>query len=675
MKPGQFPQVPTKTEFFPFQGGLNTATPALRVPAGSLIACLNYEPSAMGGYNRAGNYERFSGRPRPSDALYQQVACTLTLTPPTGIGVTIGSATGLFVQATSDGCLLTGVVGTIPGSTPIITSGSLTIGATSANPTSLVSTTALLDATFLVAAGDVWRNFITAPSGSGPVRGVYRYNGSTWCFRDNAGGTAGQLFKSTATGWALQALGEEIAFTNANTALRDLAILTQGGVSATVSRVVLETGTLLSGVNTGRLMLRSRVGGSFSAGAATSTAGGTLTLSGVQTTTILTTGGVYQFDTYNFAGQLSSARMYFCNGVGRACEWDGETLVPIQGSAPSYIKGHRKYLVLGVGSSILISSVGNPYRFVSSEGAMEDAVGDVVTGLATMPGQALGIFCRNSSLVLLGASSSSWSQQPIRADVGAVAYTVQSMSDTYSLDDRGFIGYRAVQEYGNFADATLSRHIQPLVDAARNRVVASYVARQKGHYNLLLNDGSTITMGINAAQLTGFTTGQLGFTPSCACSMEDESGVERVFIGGTDGQVYEYNRGSTQDGADLEAFLKVYYINSKTPEVRKFYRKLVLEMSSTLYSQISFQAEFSYGDPLIEQSAASSVSVKPSGGSYDVERYDTFFYDSQEVYSPSLSMVGTGLNVALSFYSRSKLDFGHVLSGAVVKYSPRRLEH
>lgn len=606
--------VTTATEFFAFEGGLNIVSPALRLPAGAVIASQNYEPAIEGGYSRCKGYERFDGRPSPSAA-------------PSGL------------------------------------SGAITPAQ---------------EAQGLVDAADVRRALITVPAGSGPVRGVCYYAGGLYAFRDNAGGTAGAMWKSSAGGWVSVALNEEVAFTNANVSVGDGDTLTQGGVTALVSRVVVETGSLLSGLNTGRLVITGRLGGNFAAGAATSTGAGTLTLSGVQTAITLPAGGRYQFDIANFFGQATSIRMYGCNGVGKAFEFDGLTFVYLNTGAttdtPKFIKVHRKYLFVAQGSSAMNSSVGTPYRWVAAEGALENPVGDTITGFAALAGEALGIFARNSSFALTGASPTTWSLQNIRSDVGAVPYTVANMSDIYFLDDRGVTSVRSAQEYGNFQDATLSRKIQPLIDRIRTLVVGSYVVRQRGLYVLMMSDGTTLTMGATNSRVAGFLEGVLPIVPSCMWSGEDENGLERVFVGATNGYVYEMDKGSTFDGAAIEAALKLYYYNSKSPRMRKKYRKMVLEMSAILFAEIRFAAEYSYGSTQVGQLASSTFSVNGSGGSWDAALWDFFTWDAQDINQPELPMDGTGLNVSLTFYSNTKLDFGHTLQGAIMHYTPRRIQ-
>lgn len=671
------PRVDVRTDFFAFEGGTDNTTPAMRMPPGMVIGSQNYEPSSNGGYARMKGYERFDGRTRPSSATYTNIACTLSITPAVGALVTIGAATGYFVAAVTGGCTLTGVSGTIPVSTNMTTAGPVVVGATAASLDLLTAITAQDDAQALADSADVFRALIAEPAGSGAIRGVVQYNGTVYCFRDNVGATAGQMYKSTAAGWVLVALGEEVVFSNANTAVAEGDTLTQGGSTATIARVVVETGTLASGVNTGRLVITGRVN-NFAAGAATSTGAGALTLSGVQTAITLPAGGRYQFDIYNFYAATTSRRLYGVNGVGKGFEFDGTVFVTLRTfgavDTPSYVKANRKYLYFGQGSSLINSSAGEPTRWVASEGAVEFGIGDTITGIVSLPGQALGVTARNSSFALVGSSTSDWVLQSIRADVGAVAYTLSSMSDTYMLDDRGVTSITAAQDYGNFSDATLSRKIQPTIDALITKVVGSYVNRQKGHYVLLMNDSTTLTMGVNNRSITGFMPGLLGFIPSCVWSGEDSTGLERIFIGDSLGMVYEMNLGSSFDGEDLEAFVKIWYLNSKSPRIRKRYRKMVLEMTAALYASLQFQAEYSYGSPEVQPTASSTISASGAGGSWELSNWDEFFWDAQDITQPEVSLNGTGLSMAMTFYSKSAIDFGHTLQGAIIHYTPRRLQ-
>jgi hypothetical protein len=65
--------VTQKTYSFPLGGGLDLTTPAIAVKPGRVIGAVNYEPDDEGGYRRMEGYERYDGRPSPSDADYWYV--------------------------------------------------------------------------------------------------------------------------------------------------------------------------------------------------------------------------------------------------------------------------------------------------------------------------------------------------------------------------------------------------------------------------------------------------------------------------------------------------------------------------------------------------------------------------------------------------------------------------
>jgi len=50
------------------EGGENQVDPALKIKPGHLLFSRNYEPKKGGGYRRIDGYERYSGKPKPSEA-------------------------------------------------------------------------------------------------------------------------------------------------------------------------------------------------------------------------------------------------------------------------------------------------------------------------------------------------------------------------------------------------------------------------------------------------------------------------------------------------------------------------------------------------------------------------------------------------------------------------------
>lgn len=672
------PRTEKRIDFVPFQGGLQLVTPATRVAAGALLNCVNYEPDIAGGYRRFAGYERFDGRPRPSDAVYSPVACTLTSTPAVGATLTIGAVTCRFLALVSGGMLVVNPSGAIPASTSIFV-GVTNVGSTSPSPNLPYSTSPQNEAQTLVDAAAMVRADIQAVPGTGDIRGVVLFNGTLYAWRDNTG--VGRMYRATSGGWVQVALAEEITFTNANVNVEEGDVITQGAVTATVMRLQVETGSLTSGTNTGRAVISSRSGGSFSAGIATSSGGGSLTIGGAQTTQQWPAGGKYRFEIHNFFGGAGTRRLYGANGVGRGFEFDGTTVAFIRSGLPDaldkplFVVAHLNHLMLAIGSSVIASSVGQPFRYVAAEGSAEFGMGDTITGMAALPGEALGVTTRNTTKAIIG-SAPDWQQQNVSPDTGAIEGTFAVIGAGYAIDDVGVVGVTPSDRYGNFAYNTVSRLVQPLIDNVRGKIVDSCVVRQRNLYRVFCNDGRVISMYADNERVE-FGLLLVPFTPSCSFSERDSSGVERVFVGATNGFVYELDRGSTFDGGAVESAIRVWYTSSRSPRTRKRYYKLAVEMQASLYAQIQVQPDFSYGINEVASSAIQTIDeliTFGAGGVWNDTNWDEFFWDAQDVTQPEVSMSGTGINVAMTFYSNTALDFGHVLQGMFIHYSPRRLQ-
>src|SRR4029077_15916152 len=134
---------------------------------------------------------------------------------------------------------------------------------------------------------DNYRADIAAVPGSGPIRGVVatKFTGAdvVYAFRDNAGATGLDIYKTTTGGWVKITYYNEVYFTAGGTGIpADGNTLTEGGVTATIKRVVLESGSWAAGTAAGRFIVTNPAGGNFSNGAAT--AGSVnVSLSGIQT--------------------------------------------------------------------------------------------------------------------------------------------------------------------------------------------------------------------------------------------------------------------------------------------------------------------------------------------------------------------------------------------------------
>lgn len=195
------PQV--KYDLIRLSGGMDQVTPTLSLNPGVARDAVNFECSITGGYTRIAGYERYDGRPNPSDARY--LVLTINITGTIAVGNTITGGTSLasakVILINGSTVVCTKVVGAFVASEQILVSavhqGTLTAlgGAVSADARTL--------AEYLALAANEYRADIGAVPGSGPIRGVAYYKDVVYAWRNNSAGTQLLMYRSGPSGWAL----------------------------------------------------------------------------------------------------------------------------------------------------------------------------------------------------------------------------------------------------------------------------------------------------------------------------------------------------------------------------------------------------------------------------------------------------------------------------------------
>jgi len=672
-----------KPEYVRFKGGLDLESPALSVHPGALLRCMNYMCGSEGGYSRIDAYERFDGQTSPSDGTYYYCPCSFTDGGPS-VGDTVTGAdsgeTGEVITVGTNYINVTKLSGDF-NDDEVYTVGGNPKGTFTAAQVEKGESTALLHATALNATADVYRADIAAPTGSGAIRGLVILNGILYCFRDNALGTAGLIYKQTSSGWAAASPTNEISFNTGVGLIADGDTITGAlsGATATVDRVVLESGTW--GVDAaGRLIISSIAGGPFQSGENLTVTGVEATTSSLAMAITISPGGRYEFSVYNFTGSTATKRIYGCDGVNRGFEFDGTVYVPIDtgmtADTPEHVAAYKNQLFFSFKASSQNSGVGKPYEWTPVTGASEIALGDDITGYQTQA-ESLLIYSRNTINQLLGNNVDDFALDPVDDDSGALPYTIRNvLGRSYSLDDRGIIDVSRVQAYGNFDLATVSRRVRSIVSSMKSVAVESVVYRSRNQYRLFGSDGTGICVafgqGRNGLEFY-FTQFEYPVNVSCATYGEDASGESVVFFGSDAGMVYEADKGSSFDGEDIEAWLWLPFNHSKSPSVLKSYRKATIEMSAIGYSTFRATAEFSYADSDRQTHLSETMETQGSGGYWDVDNWDEFYWDTSVVDSPSIPLAGDGSNISLVIYSKTDLDLGHKFDGMLMTYILRRL--
>lgn len=681
----QLPNLVQDGDYFPFRGGLNLVDTALAIAPGQLLACRNYEPAIRGGYERTAGYERLDGRPKPSSARYYMlrfdagVPARYPTVGQTVTGLTSG-ATGvaLTVPIHSGGAgelVLGRVTGTFVDNEQLQVGGQTMGNADGVARASDASTEALDRSYRRLAVQDV-RAQIQAVPGSGPVRGVVVYNGAYYAVRDNAGGTAGILHKATSSGWAAVTLGARLAFTAGATEPAIGAMITGGtsGATAVVRRVVVQAGDWSTDDAAGYLIV-TNVTGTFQA----ETVAG-LTVSGAQTAVTLPPGGRYEFRVHNFYGHTSQQRLYGVNGVGTAFEYQDTPswLCPIvTGMAtdtPTHLAVHKACLWLSFpGGSIQKSGAADPASWTAVTGAAEIAIGDECTGFLEEVSQTLFVFARNLTRYIVGNEADGYQMDNHTDQTGAFEWSLQRIGRGVYLDDRGFTTLAAAQEYGNFASASISELIQPLVNELADSATASVVSRTKSRVRYFFDGGTFITIGFAGNKIIGFSTSQYPVTPRCAFSGEGADGRETIVFGADDGFVYEADKGTSFDGASIQSFLRLVFHHSRSPSRVKRYRRASVDVSTRGPTSLKATVDYSFADPQASGEPIKNVVLKGGGGFWDVSRWDEFRWSSGVVSTADLKLEGSGTNIGLLFSSEADDEESHTLTGVNFHISQRRL--
>ncbi len=651
---------------------------------------LNFECAVSGGYARIEGYERVDGRAAPSAAVYTVIqVVSFTNVPALGLVVTqaTSGATGVIIAVVTGDApylVVTKVTGAFDDTHALSVPGPIAVGTAT---TLSVFLSTLLNAQYTNLAADVYRALIGAVPGSGAVTGVvgmiFAGVDNIYAFRPNVGNTATVLYKASSTGWTLVPFYNLIAFTGGTgSEPLDGNVLTQGGVTATIKRVMWQAGAW-AGSAVGQFVITNPAGGNFAAGAATTTSGATVTLTAVQTAITLAVGGRFEFVKCNFSGQAITRRIYGCDGVNPAFEFDGDTLAPIKTGlspdSPSHIAFHKNYLFLSKESSIIHCGVGMPFKWSTTDGGGEIATGDTVNGMLTLPGDqtsaTLGVFLRGNPAMLYGTDPTTFNFVLFNTNAGALPYSVQNVFDTFVFDDLGVITLRTTLNFGNFASSTLTKSILPFVVAERNKLTATSINQEKSQYRAFFSDGYGLWLTVVNQQYLGACPVLFPNPVFCTDDTDLTTGGMATYFGSSDGQgyVYQLDKGTSFDGADIYAYFTTAWDFIKSPRVLKRFRAASIEVQGENYAAISYGYQLGYASPQIAQPSPvdATLNLSPTAR-WDSFTWDQFVWDGLNLMPTDVDEIGTAENIQVMITSGTDYISTYTIDSVIHHYSLRR---
>lgn len=684
----QMPTIPNAVlDRIPFRGGLDLVTPPWDVEPGKCRDAQNYEIGIEGGYDYISGYERYDGQTKPSDAQYGILDVTITGSievDDTITGATSGATAvvlSVITTETPNYLVVSKISGTFQSET-LNVSGSPE-GTITGPPVLNGASTTLLNAQYTNLAADEYRSDITAVTGSGSILGVWVLSDIVYAVRNNAGGTAAAIYKSSGAGWTLVALGRELSFTSGGTyEIEEGDTITGATSSATaeITRVILESGTWAGGDAAGRLIFASQTGTFQSENLDVGGNSNVATIAADSSAITLLPGGRYETVKHNFGGLAGADRIYGCDGVNRGFEFDGTVFAPIDTGmttdTPKHVAAHKNHLFFSFEGSAQHSGIGTPYIFSPVYGAGELAVGDTITGFQTESGAqataALGIYSRNSTHILYGTSASDWNLVKYREKVGAIEYTIQQIDSTIFLDDRGIRRLNASDAYGNFSHATLTNKLKTWVNTRRDAATASCILRDKNQYRLFYSDGYCLCATLDGDNVLGFMPLLFDDHATCVISEEDTSGDEVIYFGSDNGFVYQMEKGTSFDGGAIDTFLLIHYYHGSRPRITKTYKGCTLEIRGNGYNSLNFSYELGYGTTELPQPTPVATSISLSSVYWDSFTWDNFTWDGRTLEPTQVDVEGTAENISLIIRGSSDYNAPIKISGAIIRNIIRR---
>lgn len=714
--------MPTEVQYYPLGGGLDVVTPALSIPPGRLITCVNFEPHYNDGYRRIDGYERFDGRPRPHLQTFVgfDLVDSTGLTTGTVVTGDTSGASGTVIGISGNSIGVTKVTGTFLNGEDLNTAA-YTIDS---EPLDRYAPDQDTEDTFLLAAHDEYRGDIGVVPGEDEVRGVWRRNDDTFAWRNNVGSTVGVPHLASASGWTTSGLTftDTLVFLDGTDtpgpiwAEGDTVSGASSGASGTIHKLIDWAGGYGTDDATGYLVLTGVTGGPFTTGENLQVGGNTIAqANGGSSTFSFSPDGEYQFTNHNFFGSSTTFNVYGCNGIDNAFEIDesnviSEILIPtlaqLQGNiatppvedvpagAPYLIEEHRNYLFLAFpGGRVVHSVIGDPLNYSGFLDAAEFGLGAEVTGLNSVVGGVLVMNTERETFGLFGKNSTDWEKKLIGERTGARLYTAQKLDTVYAIDDLGITSVARTETFGDFVGATVSQLIQPVIKSLRDNVNWSTIVRKLNQVRWYFDDNTCLVMYVPAAGSVNESRGtqtalrvQFGL---CSYPLEikrvyntdDELEVERTFFASTDGYVYEDLVGFNFDGASIQSYIRTSFTHLGSPALRKYFRRLDVELSSGRPLALRVGFDLTYGAPEVSSGITDTtitniptVDVFSGGGFWDNDNWNQFYWDGQNISTARANLRGTGENVGFLFFNDSAVTRPFILQGLTVHYDKRRLQ-
>jgi hypothetical protein len=332
---------------------------------------------------------------------------------------------------------------------------------------------------------------------------------------------------------------------------------------------------------------------------------------------------------------------------------------------PTNVIVHQNRLFLGYpGGRVLYSTLSDPTDF--STGGGEFLAGADITGFQILPGDSLGIFCKDRIRILNGTvGGSDWEITDYSDQAGAIQGSVQNMPTCIFCDKRGVTTLSASDTYGNFADNALTQALPKLfAKITHNTNIYTAVTRSRSQYRIFNEKGHGLYLTFANGKFVGAMEVDLGMPVTAVGVLDTDNDIVLI---ASDDDVYQLDSGSTMNGTTVTSFVDFVDYPFKSPRTKKRFSQVDIDvvgafnnMALDLLTRVNGAKDF-HSDNDAESMVI--LADTPSGsGTFDINSW------SQRMEATTYTQ-GVGISQSMKITNQGTLP--HVLNAAVVHYRPR----
>lgn len=473
------------------------------------------------------------------------------------------------------------------------------------------------------------RTAITAVPGTGDIRGVHIYNDKVYAWRDNAGGTAKDLYVSDAThGWS--------DGTTPDTPITD-------------STPVMDNGGTVRAV-TGRFALYQ------------SNAEVMVWVDGVSQPKVWNGTDVSTINIGTILGSPFDATYPTHVGI-----WQNRMFL-------AYANGH-----------ILFSEVGDPTAWSSATGnAGEIFIGAEITGIIEAPGGSLLFFTQNTIKMLSYGSTSDefiFKLDDFPRGIGARENTVESLTGSiYFADDRGFSVVEASAESGGLSANIIGKKVQETYLANISTITGSAVDRNTNRYYLFYNDSvsslpKVLVFTFFNKRLKGVGILELDDEVTAVAEGSFSDGTNKIFFGSDDGYVYHFLSGTSFDGGVIATSLSTSYHHYGSPRSWKRFRRLTMEIDADNGTVFTISGSFDYDDTALKKPIDNTATIARGGSLWGSAIWGSFVWGTDLLTRQPIYTNGYGSNMSVNISTSSKYKTEHTIHNITTDFSVKGIQN